>query len=34
VPRLAEIAFADVCHHTNPRPCTPADLQRLFEEAL
>ena len=34
VPRLTEIAFADICHHTNPRPCTAADLQRLFEEAL
>ncbi len=34
LPRLAEIAFADICHHTNPRPCTQADLRRLFEEAL
>jgi alcohol dehydrogenase class IV len=34
LPRLTEVAFADICHHTNPRPCTPADLQRLFEEAL
>jgi hypothetical protein len=34
LPRLSEIAFADICHHTNPRPCTQADLQRLFEEAF
>ena len=34
IPRLVEIAAADICHQTNPRPCTPADFQRLFEEAL
>jgi len=34
LPRLVEIATADICHQTNPRPCTAADFQRLFQEAL
>ncbi|MES2973075.1 MAG: iron-containing alcohol dehydrogenase [Pseudomonadota bacterium] len=34
IPRLVEIATADICHQTNPRPCTAADFQRLFEAAL
>ncbi len=34
LPRLVEIAVADMCHQTNPRPCTAADFQRLFEEAM
>jgi alcohol dehydrogenase class IV len=34
IPRLVEIAVADICHQTNPRPCTAADFQQLFEEAM
>ena len=34
LPRLVEIASADICHQTNPRPCTAADFQQLFEAAL
>jgi alcohol dehydrogenase class IV len=34
IPRLVEIALADMCHRTNPRPCTAADFKRLFEKAL
>ena len=34
LPRLVEIAAADICHQTNPRPCTAADFEKLFEEAL
>jgi alcohol dehydrogenase class IV len=34
LPRLVEIATTDICHQTNPRPCTAADFQRLFEEAM
>ena len=34
IPRLVEIATADICHQTNPRPCTAADFQRLFEQAM
>jgi alcohol dehydrogenase class IV len=34
IPRLADIAFADSCHKTNPRRCTRADLERLFERAM
>jgi len=33
-PRLVEIATADICHQTNPRPCTAADFQALFAAAL
>ena len=34
LPRLAEIATADICHRTNPRPCTAEDFRYLFEAAL
>ena len=34
LPRLVEVAAADICHRTNPRPCTAADFRRLFEQAL
>ena len=34
LPRLVEIATADICHQTNPRPCTAADFLQLFETAL
>ncbi len=34
LPRLVEVAAADVCHPTNPRPCTPADFEALFKAAL
>ena len=34
LPRLVEIATADSCHQTNPRPCTAADFERLFKAAL
>lgn len=32
--RLVEIATKDICHQTNPRPCTAADFQRLFLAAM
>ncbi len=32
--RLVEIATADICHQTNPRPCVAADFERLFQKAL
>ena len=32
--RLVEIATADICHQTNPRPCEAADFERLFSQAL
>ncbi|MEZ0309225.1 MAG: iron-containing alcohol dehydrogenase [Ramlibacter sp.] len=34
LPRLVEIATADICHQTNPRPCTADDFKRLFEAAM
>jgi alcohol dehydrogenase class IV len=34
VPRLVEVAARDICHQTNPRPCTAADFERLFTQAL
>ncbi|MBG6073500.1 MULTISPECIES: iron-containing alcohol dehydrogenase [unclassified Polaromonas] len=34
LPRLIEIATADICHRTNPRPCRAADFESLFNAAL
>jgi len=34
IPRLVEVASADICHQTNPRPVTPADFERLFLAAM
>ena len=34
LPRLVEIAVNDACHRTNPRPCTAADFERIFAQAL
>ncbi len=34
LPRLIAIATADICHLTNPRPCTAADFERLFTAAM
>ena len=34
IPALVKIAEKDICHQTNPRPCTAADFERLFEAAL
>ncbi|MEI6737961.1 MAG: iron-containing alcohol dehydrogenase, partial [Pseudomonadota bacterium] len=34
VSRLVEIATADICHQTNPRPCVAADFERLFANAM
>jgi len=33
-PRLVEVAFADLCHQTNPRKCGRADFEALFAAAL
>ncbi|MBP6775798.1 MAG: iron-containing alcohol dehydrogenase [Piscinibacter sp.] len=34
LPRLVELAAADICHQTNPRPCSAADFERLFQAAM
>ncbi len=34
IPRLVEIAFADICHQTNPRKCTAADFEKIFASAF
>jgi alcohol dehydrogenase class IV len=34
LPRLVEVALADTCHQTNPRPCSEQDFENLFEAAL
>lgn len=34
LPRLVEIASADICHQTNPRPCTATDFEALFRAAM
>jgi hypothetical protein len=31
---MVDIAEKDICHQTNPRPCTRADFTRFFEQAL
>ena len=32
--RLVEIATADMCHQTNPRPCAAGDFEALFKAAM
>ena len=34
IARLTEIATADTCHQTNPRPCTREDFDKIFAESL
>jgi hypothetical protein len=34
LPRLVSLASSDTCHQTNPRPCMPADFERLFKAAM
>lgn len=34
VPALVDIAEKDVCHQTNPRPCSRTDFERFFEQAM
>ena len=34
IPRLVEIATADICHQTNPQPVTAKDFERLFVQAM
>jgi alcohol dehydrogenase class IV len=32
--KLADIATDDICHQTNPRPCTRGDFERIFADAF
>jgi hypothetical protein len=34
IPQLVDVAFKDICHQTNPRPCTTQDFERLFAAAM
>ena len=34
LPKLAEQAFDDACHRSNPRSCSPEDMTRLYEAAF
>jgi len=34
IDKLVEIAAADTCHQTNPRPCAPEDFRRIFGAAF
>jgi len=34
LPRLVQIASADICHQTNPRPVEPHDFERFFRQAM
>jgi alcohol dehydrogenase class IV len=33
-PRLVDVAYADLCHQTNPRKCAKSDFEALFASAL
>ena len=34
IPALVDVAIHDSCHQTNPRPCTRADFEHIFAEAI
>jgi alcohol dehydrogenase class IV len=34
IPALVDVAVNDICHQTNPRPCTRADFERIFADAI
>jgi alcohol dehydrogenase class IV len=34
LPKLAALAYKDVCHQLNPRPCTEEDLLALYKASL
>jgi alcohol dehydrogenase class IV len=34
VAALVDVATSDICHRTNPRPCTRADFEHIFAEAI
>ena len=34
IAKLTEIAVADICHQTNPRPCTAEDFRQIFAAAM
>lgn len=34
VERLAKLAFEDVCHTSNPRPCTEQDMAQLYRVSM
>lgn len=34
IPALVDIAIDDICHQTNPRPCTRQDFERIFAAAI
>ena len=34
IAKLVDVAVTDICHQTNPRPCTADDFQRIFAAAM
>jgi len=34
IPALTDVAIHDICHQTNPRPCTREDFERIFAAAI
>jgi alcohol dehydrogenase class IV len=34
LPKLLDIAVPDICHQTNPRPCTREDFETIFQAAM
>jgi len=34
IPALVDVAINDICHKTNPRPCTRQDFENIFAAAM
>jgi alcohol dehydrogenase class IV len=34
IAQLVDIAVNDICHQTNPKPCSKADFERIFTQAI
>jgi alcohol dehydrogenase class IV len=34
LPQIVKMALADACHQSNPRPVSPADFERMLDEAF
>jgi len=34
IPKLVDIAVNDICHQTNPKPCTAKDFEKIFSAAI
>jgi alcohol dehydrogenase class IV len=34
LPKLVDVAVNDICHQTNPKPCTAKDFEAIFRQAI